>query len=301
MKDMFIIALILSLANVPRQVTAASIGDPAPPLTIERWIKGTPAVLTKRTNLLVVEFWATWCGPCKETIPHLTELQKKYADKGIVFLGMSDEDVATVQPFVAAQGNRMGYNVGTDSSQRTFKAWMTASGASGIPHAFIVDTKGTVVWHDHPGNNLEETIESILAGTYDVALARNFETGDRLVQHYTISNAAPVGERILAEFSRDWRAPYRLAKAILTDPEIRSRDVPLALRAANKATELTRERSYQSLEMRARALYASGQKEDAIMNLNKSIGVCNDSEDLPELKKLLALYEKNVQAASAPK
>ena len=129
---------------------AGSIGDPAPPITIEHWVKGTPVRIGRGTNIFVLEFWATWCGPCKRSIPHLTELQRKYADKGVVFVGLSEEPLTDVVPFVTSQGANMEYRVAVDSSKRTFRTWMAAYGKNGIPHAFIVHTNGLVVWHDFP-------------------------------------------------------------------------------------------------------------------------------------------------------
>jgi thiol-disulfide isomerase/thioredoxin len=165
-------------------VQAGSIGDPAPPLTVERWVKGSPCKLAPGTNIYVVEFWATWCPPCRKSIPHLTELQKEYADKGVIFIGVSDEPLTDVVPFVASQGDNMAYRVGVDSSKRTYRAWMTAYGESGIPTAFIVDTNSMVVWHDHP-NNLDHALKRLTSGTFDLEYERNRETGGRLVLQYT--------------------------------------------------------------------------------------------------------------------
>ena len=81
-------ALILGVAM---SSTAAKLGDPAAPLSIKEWVKGKPVDVKDGKNIYVVEFWATWCGPCRTSIPHLTELQKKFKDKGVVFVGVSDE------------------------------------------------------------------------------------------------------------------------------------------------------------------------------------------------------------------
>ena len=57
------------------------VGDPAPRLQVDRFVKGAPVKDFKQGQVYVVEFWATWCRPCKESIPHITELQKKYGSK----------------------------------------------------------------------------------------------------------------------------------------------------------------------------------------------------------------------------
>jgi len=62
-------------------------------LKISDWVKGKPVDLAagKGKQVYVIEFWATWCGPCRTSIPHLTELQKKFKDKGVTFVGVSDK------------------------------------------------------------------------------------------------------------------------------------------------------------------------------------------------------------------
>lgn len=305
MKTTIFLALtILASVLAETKTHAASLGDAAPPLPIERWIKGTPVRVGPGANIFVVEFWATWCGPCKRSIPHLTEVQKKFANRGVVVIGVSDEPVADVQPFVAGQGDNMNYRVAVDSSRRSFQNWMKAYGESGIPHAFIVGTNGTVLWHDFPSENLDKALERIVAGTYDLGRAQNKETGERLVLQYTAlvtkANAAaksePLGNKIIADFSQDWRVPHHLAKAILTDPEVRSRDVPLALRATTKAVELTDRRSSDALGLHGRALFASGKKTEGLETLKEALATCDDPDDKAELQKLLALLEKGPTA-----
>ena len=282
---------------------AASNGDPAPHLTVESWIKGTPVRIAPGTNIFVVEFWATWCPPCRRSIPHLTEMQKKYAGKGVIFIGISSEPVNDVVPFVVSQGDSMAYRVAVDSSERSMRAWLYAFGETGIPHAFIVNTNGIVVWHDFPSENLDRALEQLTSGTFDFELERKREIGNRLVQQYAAmvkkanaaAQAAPVGNRILSDYSPHWWIPYDLAKAILTDPAVRSRDLDLALRATTKAVEMTQQRSSSALAMHARALYANGKKPEALAAQKKALELCDDPQDRPELEKFLALYSKGGQ------
>ena len=124
------------------------VGDEASPLVQLTWIKGEPVTISPG-NVYVVEFWATWCPPCRTSIPHLTELQKKYKDR-IVFVGVSDEDVAKVTPFVEGMGEKMDYAVAVDAAGAVTREYMKAFGQNGIPHAFIVSAAGKIVWHGHP-------------------------------------------------------------------------------------------------------------------------------------------------------
>ena len=172
-------AVVLAASAVQAQ-TPLKIGDPAPPLSVSRWVKGTPNKLTPG-KVHVVEFWATWCGPCKATIPHLTELSKKFQGQAD-FTGVSiweanggnADPVAIgkkVDAFVAEMGAKMGYSVATDdklTGGTMATKWMAAAGENGIPSAFIVDQKGKVAWIGHP-MQMDEPLAKICAGKWDTA------------------------------------------------------------------------------------------------------------------------------------
>ena len=136
------------------------VGDPAPNLKISKWVKGAPVTEFEKGKLYVVEFWATWCGPCLKSIPHLTDLAKKYKDK-VDFVGVSvwEEDQKNVEPFVQTMGDKMSYNIAMDQLPSATASgndgemannWMKAAGQNGIPTAFIVDKDGKIAWIGHP-------------------------------------------------------------------------------------------------------------------------------------------------------
>jgi thiol-disulfide isomerase/thioredoxin len=174
------------------------IGDPAPPLQAMSWIKGQPIAKFDPGRVYVVEFWATWCVPCKQAMPHLSILQKKHADH-LTVVGVDSREAErgeaspeAVRKFVEKQGDRMAYTVAMDDPQKEtiFKAWMSAAGAYGIPTSFVVDGRGRVVWVGHPigptGDAFDSAVERALKGESDLAAALelqkelNRETAARL-------------------------------------------------------------------------------------------------------------------------
>lgn len=154
------------------------VGDKAPPLTIEKWVKGEPVTGFEKGKVYVVEFWATWCGPCVKMFPHLSELQKEYKDKGVTVIGTNiwerkydDDTFNNVKEFVEKQGDRMSYRVAFDGSSKAMdKAYMKAAGRNGIPSAFIVNQDGVVAWVGHPVQ-MDEPLKQIVAGKYDMKAA----------------------------------------------------------------------------------------------------------------------------------
>ncbi|MHC4855697.1 MAG: peroxiredoxin family protein [Planctomycetota bacterium] len=150
----------------PETATKSQLGQKAAALEGLTYVKGQPVTLTEG-KVYVVEFWATWCPPCRTSIPHLTEIQKQFKDKGVTVIGISNEGVNTVNPFVEKMGDKMDYTVAVDTGGKAGAGYMDAFGQGGIPTAFIVDAKGNIAWVGHPMDGMDEVLALIVAGTYD--------------------------------------------------------------------------------------------------------------------------------------
>ncbi|MBQ7590414.1 MAG: redoxin domain-containing protein [Verrucomicrobia bacterium] len=189
-------------------VPSAKLGEKAKALTISEWVKGSAVDVTDGKNVYVVEFWATWCGPCRNTIPHLTELQKKYKDQGVVFVGVSSEKAEEVKPFVQEMGDKMDYNVAVDKDDATDKAYMAAYGQNGIPCAFIINKESQVVWVGHP-MEMETPLKEVIEGKYDLSAALKLEEVRENVDEYSElamkkdPKAAELADKILREVGTD--------------------------------------------------------------------------------------------------
>ena len=105
---------------------------------------------------LIVEFWATWCPPCRASIPHLNEVYKKYQSKGLEIIGVTNEERLTVSKFL--KDVPINYHVAFDSNGKFSKPF----GIKGIPHAMILNKEGKVVWEGHPMSLPESELETVL-------------------------------------------------------------------------------------------------------------------------------------------
>lgn len=140
--------------GVPKAQGTLKVGDPAPALQADKWWNGDSITQLKKGNVYVVEFWATWCGPCIVMMPHLSELQEKYRNQGVIFIGYTARDpnntLAKVNAFVEKRGQKLKYRLAYSEDRSTYEAWMKAAGRSGIPCCFVVDRQGKIAYIGHP-------------------------------------------------------------------------------------------------------------------------------------------------------
>jgi thiol-disulfide isomerase/thioredoxin len=191
--------VLACLPTLGADAAAAHIGDAAPPLNIAYWAKGTPVDLAKAKGkeVVVVEFWATWCGPCLQSIPHLTEMQKHFKSKGVVFVGISDEDQATVATFVKKMGDKMDYVVAVDNQKKTGEGYMKAFDIRGIPHAFVVGKEGSVLWQGHPMAGLDKVLERVVNGRFDTSVAKKLEQVNQWMdQFYNLAGPGKEDDKV---------------------------------------------------------------------------------------------------------
>ncbi len=109
---------------------------------VQEWINAPSGDGAGKFRL--VEFWATWCGPCIMVMPSIQEKHEKYGSR-VAIISISDEDPDTVRRFVESKG--WSYPIGVDQ-RGTMKNLI---GVRGIPHGLLVDPEGVIVWEGHPG------------------------------------------------------------------------------------------------------------------------------------------------------
>jgi thiol-disulfide isomerase/thioredoxin len=153
-------------------------------------LDGKPLTLAaSHGKVILLNFWATWCGPCRAEIPDLIELQKKYADKlQIIGLDVDDDDSTEVKKFVAANG--INYPIG----MATNEIRMQYGGVAALPTSFVLDSDGRVVQkHEGLRNPLlyEFEIRSLIGLPIPARVETFEDTGEIFLKHADRASTLP--------------------------------------------------------------------------------------------------------------
>ena len=148
---------------------ALKVGDAAPAITAQKWLNGAEVKGFERDKVYVLDFWATWCGPCIQAMPHLAELAKEHKKAGLVVFPVTTVDgrntLKQVEDFVAKRGAKFGFPFAVCETPVMDKAWFEASGQEGIPASFVVDRAGKIAFIGHP-MELDDVLPMVLDGSW---------------------------------------------------------------------------------------------------------------------------------------
>ena len=137
----------------PHQIHAKSfLNQPAPAIQTEKWLWGEPDT---RGKFVLVDFWATWCQPCRRAIPGLNVLSHKFQDKHVV-IGLSDEPEQKVRGMTSP---KIDYFVAVDTQRRSSRE----VAVTGIPHALLIDPQGIVRFEGMPHYLGEASLAKLIA------------------------------------------------------------------------------------------------------------------------------------------
>ena len=311
----FMVISSLYLTTLPAFGQSLGIGDPAPKIEIETWVKGQPVELStgKGKTVYVLEFWATWCPPCVQAVPHLTEVQQRYKDKNVVLVSITDEPAHLVKQFVKRQGDRLNYTVACDKRQKTHAAYMLASGQMGIPTAFIVNRKGQVAWIGSP-YAMDRVLEEVVAGRHDVEQAKAQAQAEEkffrtqytdllmAIQNNDWKKCASIG-RIIADpnskLSKSLRSQilHSVAWAMLDHEQADAKYFKEALYLAKAAYEACGCEEATIIDTYARALFDNGETVQAVKYQQMAIDYA-DEMMRTELRLSLQKYEQAAKTGS---
>lgn len=151
--------LFLLLVNLCVAQSGPSVGDKAPVLNITDWLANVPADKSLEGRPIIVDFWATWCGPCIKAVPHFNELKAEFAsNQELLFLSMSDEKPDKINRSL----KRIDFKsaVVTDATGKTREAFQI----NAIPVTYLIDKAGIIQWTGSPDLLTATVIKQFLAG-----------------------------------------------------------------------------------------------------------------------------------------
>lgn len=136
----FSLAIAVAAFAEGKKIWAKSVlNQKGPDFVVEKWLTPEP---DRKGKFVMIDFWATWCGPCRKAIPELNSLQKKFGDK-LTVIGVSDETEDKVR---AMKEPKIEYAVAIDTQKRMSHALEV----KGIPHVILMDPDGVVRWEGFP-------------------------------------------------------------------------------------------------------------------------------------------------------
>lgn len=296
----------------------AKVGDAAAPLDGLTFIKGQPVTI-ERGQIYLVEFWATWCGPCIKNIPHLTKLQEVYKGKSVNVIGITDEkDLGKVKAFVDKQGDGMAYTVAADPGRTVYGNYMTAYGLRGIPSAFLIDKEGRVAWVGHPQRGMDEVLEMLAADEFDLDAYVKEQEEKRLLREKVskitrnyykslragagVEESRKIAGRLFKLGNPEVLAGFALDILDSEDAKGITCDFELALKAARQANTDVGEKDPDIMDTYAMALAKTDQLELAIQTQEKALSLMPQGEESnmrKHMQKRLEDYRKQMSAGKA--
>lgn len=159
-----VLALVLAACIMPRPALAIlQKGEPAPPFKLVSTSGQQITLANYRGYVLIIDFFATWCSPCRDSIPHLVKLNQKYGSQGLQILGLSLDENGdkAVREFSIA--NKVNYPMALASEELQLDYSLRS-----VPTLYVIGKKGVVVekfmgYNEETGRRIEQLIKKLVS------------------------------------------------------------------------------------------------------------------------------------------
>jgi thiol-disulfide isomerase/thioredoxin len=332
MIGMLLIALVLPVASVPSGLTGdlagigdqdpnaqvsdagtvtdkpfpLMVGDAPPALTLGEWLRGDPIDRFEEGHIYVIDFWATWCGPCIQAMPHIAALQDQYAGEvTIIGVNIMEYLPVRVQPFLLKMEETITYSVVLDDvppnaqaiEGKMVQTWMAPSGYDDLPLSFIIGKDGRIEWIGY-SLDMIDPLGAIVEGNWDrEAFAREYNQ-----RMQWVAAAEPIRDELeIASEKKKWKEALaacrklyaidntefaseaavelnRIAALIVAAPAPSAADLGVALEASLQANEITNWTRIFTISTMAEVHFKQGNLERAIELMEKAMELGDEAE-----------------------
>ncbi len=160
MKKIIISLILMYSFNIFSQQNI-KVGERAPLINITDWVVNVPKDKKLENKFVVLEFWATWCGPCLRAVPHLNDLQDKFKRDDLYFISITDEPVHKIEKIHSVVDFKT--IVVSDQTKATQKEFGDGKrGITQIPLTVLIDNKGIIKWKGNPSRLTESLLNDFL-------------------------------------------------------------------------------------------------------------------------------------------